>query len=121
MPVCDRLQLVDPSGRSEHVDDDDGGGAGRDLRLDIDGIEVEGLVDLGKDRRRAGIDDRGDRRDVRETGNDHLVAGPDAEAQERDPECGRAAAVKGQPVADTRELGDRPLDRVHLRAERGVV
>ena len=49
MPIGDRLELRDPSGRSEHVNDDDRGRARRDLRLDIDRIEIEGLVDLGKD------------------------------------------------------------------------
>ena len=49
-------------------------------------IEIEGLVDLGQDRRGAGVHDRGDRGDVGEAGHDHLVPRPDTEAEQSDPE-----------------------------------
>ena len=94
---------------------------GRDLGLDVGRVEIEGLVDLGQDRRRARVHDRGDRGDVGEPRDDDLVAGTDAQAQERDPQRGRAAAVEGEGVLHAGQLGDGLLDVMHLGAEGGVV
>ena len=119
--VGDRLELVDPGRAAEHVDDQDAGRARRDLRLDVGRIEIEGLVDLGQDRRRARVHDRGDRGDVREARDDDLVAGADAQAEERDPQRGRAAAVEGERVLHAGQLGDGLLDVMHLCPEGRVV
>ena len=91
----------------------------RDLGFDVGRVEIEGLVDLRQDRRRAGIDDRRDRGDVGEAGHDHLVAGADPETEQGDPERGRPTTVETEPVADAGQAGDRLLDVMHLGAEPG--
>ena len=121
MSIGDRLQLLQAGGSAKHVHDQNCRGPWRDLRFHVGRIEVEGLVDLGENRRSARVDDRRDRGDVREAGHDHLVAGSHAEAQERDPDRGRAAAVEGQGVSDAGCPGDRLLDVMDLRPERRVV
>ena len=93
---------------------------GRDLGLDVVRVEVERLVDLGEDRRRAGIDDRRDRGHIGEARDDDLVAGADPEAEQRDPQGGRATAVQGEAVPHAREPGDLLLDVVDLRPKAGL-
>ena len=106
--IGDVLELVEPRRRAEHVDDEDGLGPGRDARLHIGRIEVERVVDLGQDRDATGIDDGGDRGDERETGDDHLVAGPDADPEQRHEQAARPTAVQTQAVADAGERRRSP-------------
>ena len=121
VPVRDVLDLIEPGGRAEHVDGDDRLGPRGDPRLDVGRVEVERIVDLGQDRRRPGVDDRRDRGDERETGNDDLIARPDSQAQQRQPEPAGAAAAQAKRVLDPGERRDLLLDVTDLGAERRVV
>ncbi len=119
--VGDRLELGEPSRRAEHVDDEDRRGPRGDLRLDVSGVQVERVVDLGQDRRGAGVHDRRDRRHIREARDDHLVARADAEPEQGDPQGRRAAAAQAERVADPGEPGHLLLDVVDLRREVRIV
>ena len=92
-----------------------------DPGFDVDRVQVERPVDLGQDRDGAGVDDGRDRGHECEPGHDDLVAGTDAEAQQREPQAARPAAAEAEPVSDAGERGDLLLHPAALGAERGVV
>ena len=91
-----------------------------DLRGDVGRIEVQRLVDLGEHRERARVDDRGDRCHERESGDDDLVTGPDAQALEGRPD-GAGSRIDPDGETNPGERGDTVLERSHLGPEVRIV
>ena len=82
-------------------------GPRRDLRLDVLGIDVERLVDLGEDRQRAGKDDGVVAGVPGPGGQDDLVAGPD-------PQGGHGREQGGGPGGHAQGVLHADMGRVFL-------
>ena len=76
---------------AEEVHRDDRLGARLTRARQVVGVDVVGVaVDVDEDRRRAAVDDDVGGCHPGESGNDHLVAGADAERREGEVQCRRA-------------------------------
>ena len=94
-------------------------GTGTDLRFHVLWVKVEGTIDLCQDGHGAGVDDGRDTGDKGEAGDDHLVAGTDAQRCHRGQEGG-CAGVDGHCVLDLRQGSDLLLQLVDLALEARV-
>ena len=130
--LCDRQDRRELAWHAELVDDEDRPGPLRHRRFDERGIDVERVRgDIDEHRRRTAAADGVRRRDERMTDGDHLVAGPDAEGQQSEVQCGRAARHRARvrradgrgelalEGGDLRTLGD-PSRQDHAASRFGV-
>ena len=112
----DRHDRIHVRRQAEEVDRDDPDGAGRDLRLDLRDVDVEGLeVDVAEDRARPHVLDHVGRRHPGEGRNDHLVPWLQPECCDGQVERGRARAC-GQRVPDAGEFLELALELPHHRS-----
>ena len=108
------LQLVHPRRRAAHVHRQDRLGAGGDLALDVGGIEVERLVDLGQDRHRAQMRHARHRGDEGVGRHDDLVPGTETDPGAGAHQRSRAGADRHR-VGSAHVGGERLLELGHLR------
>ena len=86
-------QGVHIGGMTVEMDRDDRLGSFGDQRFDRRGINAERIgVDIGQNRRRAGVGDRVRRRNEGQIGNDHLIARLQSQRRQREVKAGRAVA-----------------------------
>jgi hypothetical protein len=109
-----RPDRVHPARQAAVVHGQDGPGARRDHGLDVLGIEIEIVADIGEHRGGAGLQDHVDGGAEGERRGDHLVARPDAHCGQRQMHGGRTR-VHGQRVLRARV---RAESRLELRALR---
>ncbi len=116
--LCELRQRVHVRGVAVEVDGDDGLGAlsnelGDRLRIQAPRVGI----DFGQDRRCADVAHGIGSGDVRQRGDDDLVAGTDVQRQQRNVQRRRAVA-DGDRVARSAELGELALEALDVRARR---